>query len=501
MKPIVLTILDGVGLSNLEEGNAPKLAATPTLDYLMKIYPNSRLIASGKEVGLPEGQMGNSEVGHLNISAGRVVNQSYQIINNSIKKGSFFRDEDFLQVFNHVNDNNSRLHIMGLLSDGGIHSHINHILSLLELAKEHGIKEIYIHAITDGRDTFPNESLKYLDILNEKINKIRTGKIATISGRYYTMDRDNNWQRIEKAYRAIIDGEGLKFANYQEAIEYNFNQGIYDEFIIPSIIEEEGMIKENDGIIWANFRPDRARQILKAITNNEFDEFSATSFSNINLVTLMPVSNEVSKNVVAIEGLDITNSLGEYISKKGLNQLRLSETVKFPHVTFFFDGGKRLKLEKCDQILVPTPKVATFDLKPEMASREITDELLKAIDSDYDLIVVNYPNGDMVGHTGILEAAIKGMEAIDACLNEVYTKVKAKEGLMLITADHGNCEEMIDEDGKTLTRHSTNLVPFIITNKKYKIKDGKLANIAPTILELLNIEKPKEMTESSLLIK
>ncbi len=491
MKPLLLCILDGVGMRKEIHGNAFLQASTPNFDELWNKYPHSLLEASGSLVGLPEGQMGNSEVGHMNIGAGRIVYQPLELINNKIKNKEFFQNENILEVFNHVKNNKSTLHVFGLLSDGGIHSHINQLLALIDMIKDNNINKVYYHIFTDGRDTLPNSSLKYFDILQNKINEVGFGKIATISGRYYAMDRDNRWQRIKKAYDAICNNIGNHYSNYKEAIEDNYKNNITDEFIVPSIIDESGMVNENDGLIVFNFRPDRLRELFQVFTNPNFKEFERDFIPNLKLTTFFPVSEEViSKPAFRYDTLE--NTFGEYIKKKGLNQLRIAETEKYAHVTYYFNGGLGEKID-CDSILIPSPKVATYDLKPEMSAYLITDTLLEKMAS-YDVIILNYANGDMVGHTGNMEASIKAVEVLDECLGKIYNKIKSLDGILIVTADHGNCDYMLDDNDNVITSHSTSKVPFIVCKENYKLKDGKLADIAPTMLKLLNLEVPKEMT-------
>lgn len=498
MKKVLLTILDGVGINNNSYGNAFFKANKPNIDYLWHNYPNSLLEASGTLVGLPEGQMGNSEVGHLNIGAGRIVYQPLELINEAIRNGSFFSNKEFLEVINHVKSNNSKLHVMGLLSDGGVHSHLNHILALLKLAKDNDVQELYFHVITDGRDTLPDCAYKFIQELENKIKEYGVGKIATISGRYYAMDRDNNWDRIEKYYKVIVDGIGKKYNSSKELIDENYQNKIYDEFINPGILDENGIISDNDSIIWANFRPDRAWEILSSITNRNFkSEFQRTIRNNLKLVTMMGVADTVI-NTYAFSLDELKNTLGEYISNLGIKQLRIAETEKYAHVTYFFDGGIEKKLDGCDRVLIDSPKVPTYDLKPEMSAYLVTDKLLEIMDN-YGFIVLNYANGDMVGHTGNMDAAIKAIEAIDDNLGRVYKKATELGFTMVIVADHGNCEEMLDKDNNILTAHTTNKVPCIITDKTYQVKDGKLGDIAPTILKIMEIDKPKEMTGNELI--
>ncbi len=496
----VLCIMDGVGIRDTEYGNAVKMAKKPNLDYLIKNYPHSKLEASGELVGLPAGQMGNSEVGHTNIGAGRIVYQPLQLITNQIKNGEFFQNKNLLETIKHVKDNHSNLHICGLLSDGGIHSHINHLFGLIDLCKKEGISNVYYHVFLDGRDTLPNICLKYLDELSEKIKETSVGSIASISGRYYAMDRDNRWDRVKKAYDVMVTGTGIECNSYKDVIEKNYNEGIFDEFIVPTIIDKNGMIKDNDGLIAFNFRPDRLREIFKAITNPDFSDFEHKNLKNIKLTTMMPVSDEViCNNAFELQKLD--NTLGEYLSKNHKTQLRIAETEKYAHVTYFFDGGVEKDLDGCKRILVNSPKVATYDLKPEMSAYEVTDKLIKELDNHLDVVILNFANGDMVGHTGNLDAAIKAVETVDDCIGKIYKKVEEIGGTLIVTADHGNSEVMIDDNGNVITSHTTNKVPFIITDKRIKLEDGKLADIAPTMLYLLGLDIPKEMTGNVLIKK
>ena len=496
MKPILLTIIDGFGIREEGKGNAVKLANKPNIDFLWNNYPNSTLDASGEEVGLPKGQMGNSEVGHLNIGGGRIVYQPLELINKNIKEKTFFENEELKSVMNHVKENNSKLHIFGLLSDGGIHSHINHIFALLEMAKQENVEKVYIHAFLDGRDTLPDVAIKYLDQLEEKIKELNIGKLADISGRYYSMDRERMWDLTKKYYDLLVNKIGIKIEDYHSYIEESYKNKIYDEFIVPAILNEDGNLEENDGLIFANFRPDRATQTFTAITNPEFKEFETKKFSNIKLTTMLPVEKTII-STPAFHIPEVNNSLGVYLSKNNKKVLRIAEASKYPHVTYFFDGGKELELNNTDKIIVPRKNVATYDLAPEMSAYEITDKLLAIMDQ-YDVIILNFANCDMVGHTGNLDAAIKAVETVDECIGKLYQKIKELNGLMIITADHGNCELMIDEEDNVITTHTTNKVPFIICDNNYQVKDGKLGDIAPTILKLINLEVPEEMTGNSL---
>ena len=493
MKKVLLCVLDGVGLSKIKDGNALINANKPNIDYLMKEYPNKGINASGTFVGLPDGQMGNSEVGHLTIGAGRIIYQSLELINRAIKDESFYSNESFLNAIRHAKENNSKLHIMGLLSDGGVHSHINHIKALLKLCKKEDFSNVYFHIFTDGRDTFKESSISYIDDLNNEINELGIGKICTISGRYYAMDRDKRWDRLKKCYDVIVNNTGNKCDDYKKYITDSYEKGITDEFIEPVIIDESGKIEENDSIIWANFRPDRAIQILRSLVDPNFDGFDRKIFNNLYLTTMMYVSDDV-KSDIAFKKEIIDNTLGIYLSKLGKKQLRIAETEKYAHVTYFFDGGRDLDLNLCDRVLIPSPKVATYDLKPEMSAREITSNLLEKMDNNYDFIFLNFANGDMVGHTGNYNMTKKAIETIDEMIGKLYKKCVEDEYLFIITADHGNAEEMIDENGNVVTSHTTNLVPFIVTNKNLNIENvNKLSDIAPFILNYMNLNLPDEM--------
>ena len=498
-KPIVLTILDGYGLREETHGNAVKLANNQIFNLLWDNYPHTELEASGQLVGLPKGQMGNSEVGHMNIGAGRIVYQPLELINKSIEDKDFFQNEELLKVINHVKENKSKLHLMGLISDGGVHSHIDHLMALLDMCKEQDVEKLYLHLFTDGRDVLPQSAYTYIKQVEDKLAEIGIGSIATIGGRYYGMDRDNNYDRLKKGYDAIVNGIGETTLSIKEYIEDSYSKEIIDEFFVPAVFDNTGMLKENDGIIAFNFRKDRLREILTAITNPDFNDMEVTKFTNVQTVTMMPVV----ESVIAEHAFDdpkLTNILGEYIEKQGKSQLRIAETEKYAHVTFFFDGGKEVDYQNEKKILIPSPKVATYDLKPEMSVYEVTDELLNEL-GNFDLVILNFANGDMVGHTGVLEAAIKAVESVDECIGKIYQKVQELCGTMIITADHGNCEEMLDDNNNVLTAHTTNPVPFIVTNKNISLVPGKLGDIAPTILELMNIEKPVEMTGVSLIKK
>ena len=500
MKPVVLCILDGYGYREEVFGNAVKQANTPNFDYLWNKYPHSLLDASGQAVGLPKGQMGNSEVGHMNIGAGRLVYQSEELINSKINDNTFFENKEILNVIEHTKKNNSKLHIMGLISDGGVHSHINHLLAILDMCKQNNVENLYLHLFTDGRDTDVHSSYKYISIVEDKLKEIGIGKIATIGGRYYAMDRDNNYDRLKLAYDAIVNGVGNKHTSIESFINESYEKNVTDEFLIPTIFDENGMVEDNDGIIVYNYRKDRLRELFTAITNKYFNDMEVKRFNNVKVVTMLPVV-ESFKATHAFDDPDLKNTLGEYLEKNGLSQLRIAETEKYAHVTFYFDATKEVDYKNEKKILIPSPKVATYDLKPEMSIFEITDTLLKEIDENgYDVVILNYANGDMVGHTGNLKAAIKAVEAVDENLGRLYKKVQEKNGLLIVTADHGNCEIMLDENNNMVTSHTTSKVPFIICNNNYEVLDGKLGDIAPTMLKIMNLDIPKEMT-GNILVK
>ena len=494
MKKVLLMILDGVGIRNEMHGNAFKDAKTPNLDYLFEHYPNSKLEASGTSVGLPDGQMGNSEVGHMNIGAGRIVYQPLTMIDKKIEDKSFFENKEILDVLSHVKKNNSKLHLFGLLSDGGVHSHINHLLALLDMCKENNLSRVYIHICTDGRDVDPKSSYKYITILENKIKGLGIGEIATIGGRYYGMDRDNNYDRLFKAYNVIVNGQGEYYNkdSIKEYLDYNYSKGITDEFLPPTLFNQNSSVEENDGFITFNFRKDRIREILTSLTNPDFNDMEVKRFNNLKVLSMMPVVNSV-KAPYAFDDSNLNNILGSVIAENGLSQLRIAETEKYAHVTFFFDGGKEIDFKCEDKILIPSPKVATYDLKPEMSAYKITNKLLENIDK-YDFIVLNFANGDMVGHTGNFDATVKAVEVLDECIGKIYKKCKELDMTLVLTADHGNCDYMLDDNNNVITSHSKSLVPFIVTDTKYKLKDGKLGDIAPTVLSIMDINIPSDMT-------
>ncbi len=505
-KLTMLMILDGFGINAEEKGNSIKLANTPNIDKLMATCPRTEIYTSGLHVGLPEGQMGNSEVGHTNIGAGRIVYQELTRITKSIEDGDFFSIKEFNDAIENCKKYNSKLHIMGLVSDGGVHSHIRHLYGLLELAKRKGFEDVFVHCFMDGRDTPPASGEMYITKLKEKMQEKGIGKIATISGRYYAMDRDKRWERIKLAYDAMVNGEGQKYTDSIMAVEKSYEQEVFDEFIEPIVIcsannEPVAKIEEHDSVIFFNFRPDRARQITRTLVDESFNEFE-TKKLNLYFVCFTQYDETMPNVHVAFKPTKLSNTFGEYISSKGLKQLRIAETEKYAHVTFFFNGGEEKVFEGEDRILVPSPKVATYDLKPEMSAYEVTEKLIGAInEKKYDSIILNYANPDMVGHTGSLEAAIKAIEVIDECVGKVIEAVKAVGGVVLITADHGNAEQMIDyKTGEPHTAHTTNQVPLILYGmENVKLKSGKLADLAPTMLDIMGLEKPKEMTGESLL--
>lgn len=507
-KPVALIILDGFGIRENEFGNAVKSARLPNYNKLINSYPNTQITASGLDVGLPEGQMGNSEVGHLNIGAGRVVYQELTRINKEIELGDFYKNPKLLDVISNVKRFGKKLHLMGLVSDGGVHSHIDHLYALLELAKREGLDQVYIHCFLDGRDTPPRSAKQYIKSLEDKIREIGIGRIATVCGRYYAMDRDKRWDRTKLAYEAVVLGKGRTAKDALSAVDTAYSLGENDEFVIPTVIpNSDGKYDEidsEDGIIFFNFRPDRARQITRALVDTDFNDFERNKgYFPLDFICMTLYDKTIENVKIAYEPQNLKNTLGEYVSKKGLNQLRIAETEKYAHVTFFFNGGVEAPNTNEDRVLIPSPKVATYDLKPEMSAFEVTDKLLNKIDEDkYDLIIINYANPDMVGHTGNMNAVTTALETVDKCLGKVVERIIQKGGNAVITSDHGNSEYMINDETNTpFTAHTTNLVPLILLGKgNVKLRqDGRLSDIAPTLLELLNIEKPNEMTGKSLI--
>ena len=506
--PVMLMILDGFGINEKTDGNAVKLAKTPNIDKLMKKYSNTIMYTSGLKVGLPDGQMGNSEVGHTNIGAGRIVYQELTKITKSIEDGDFFAIPEFIEAIENCKKHNSKLHILGLLSDGGVHSHIRHLYGLLEMAKRRDFENVYVHCFLDGRDTPPASAEGYITQLEEKMKEKNVGKIASLSGRYYAMDRDKRWDRVKKCYDALVKGEGNRATSATIAIEDSYQKEVFDEFVEPTVIVNNdtpvATIGENDSVIFFNFRPDRAREITRAIVDPEFDGFETEKIHTY--FVCFTNYDETMPNVkIAFKKEPLVNTFGEVVSKNGLKQLRIAETEKYAHVTFFFNGGEEKQYPGEDRILVPSPKVATYDLQPEMSAPIVTEKVVEAINEDkYNAIILNFANPDMVGHTGSLPAAINAVETIDECVQKVVDAMLAHNGTILITADHGNCEQMIDyKTGEPHTAHTTNPVPLILVtnNDELKVKSGKLADLAPTMLEILGIEKPEEMTGESILVK
>ncbi len=509
-KPTVLMILDGYGLNEKTEGNAVVKGKTPVMDKLMAEYPFVRGNASGMAVGLPDGQMGNSEVGHLNMGAGRIVYQDLTKITKAIQDGDFFENPALLAACENVKKNDSALHMFGLVSDGGVHSHNTHIYGLLELAKRQGLEKVYVHCFLDGRDTPPASGKEYVEQLVAKMEEIGVGEVATVMGRYYAMDRDNRWDRVEKAYRAMVFGEGETAKSGPEGIKASYDKETTDEFVLPTVVKKDGApvatIKDNDSIIFFNFRPDRAREITRTFCDDGFTGFARGERVKTFYVCFTEYDVTIENKQVAFVKEEITNTFGEFLAAKGKRQARIAETEKYAHVTFFFNGGVEEPNEGEDRILVNSPKVATYDLKPEMSAYEVCDKLTGAIRSgEYDVIIINFANPDMVGHTGVEDAAIKAIEAVDECVGKAVCAVKEVNGQMFICADHGNAEQLIDDEtGEPFTAHTTNPVPFILVNAdpSYKLREGGcLADIAPTLIELMDMEQPKEMTGKSLLVK
>jgi 2,3-bisphosphoglycerate-independent phosphoglycerate mutase len=509
-KTTVLMILDGYGLNDKAEGNAIAQAATPVMDGLMAEYPFAKGNASGMAVGLPDGQMGNSEVGHLNMGAGRIVYQDLTKITKAIQDGDFFENKALLAACENVKANDSSLHLMGLVSDGGVHSHNEHIYGLLELAKRQGIEKVYVHCFLDGRDTPPASGKGYVEELEAKMQEIGVGAVASVMGRYYVMDRDNRWDRVEKAYVALTKGVGETAASGTEGIQASYDKDATDEFVLPTVVVKGGIpvatIQDNDSVIFFNFRPDRAREITRTFCDDEFGGFNRGGRIKTTFVCFTEYDVTIANKQVAFVKEKITNTFGEFLAANGLRQARIAETEKYAHVTFFFNGGVEKPNEGEERILVNSPKVATYDLKPEMSAYEVCEKLVGAIKSgDYDVIIINFANPDMVGHTGVQAAAIKAIEAVDECVGKAVAALKEVGGQMFLCADHGNAEQLIDEEtGAPFTAHTTNPVPFILINADpvYKLREGGcLADIAPTLIDLMGMEQPAEMTGKSLLCK
>ena len=509
-KPTVLMILDGYGLNEKTEGNAVKEAKTPVMDKLMQEYPFVKGYASGMAVGLPDGQMGNSEVGHLNMGAGRIIYQELTKITKAIQDGDFFENPALLDAVKNAKDNGTSLHMFGLLSDGGVHSHNTHLYALLELAKKEGLKKVYVHCFLDGRDTPPASGKDYVQQLSDKMKEIGVGEIASVMGRYYAMDRDNRWDRVELAYNAMVKGIGHTADSGVAAVQQSYDDGKNDEFVIPTVVVKNGApvatIQDNDSVIFFNFRPDRAREITRTFCCDDFEGFKRGDRIKTCYVCFTEYDETIPNKEVAFHKTAITNTFGEFLAANNMKQARIAETEKYAHVTFFFNGGVEEPNAGEDRILVKSPKVPTYDMQPEMSAYEVCDNLVNAIKSGkYDVIIINFANPDMVGHTGIENAAVKAIEAVDGCVGRAVDAIKEVDGQMFICADHGNAEQLVDyETGDPFTAHTTNPVPFILVNAdpSYTLKeDGVLADIAPTLIELMGMEQPKEMTGKSLLIK
>ena len=506
-KPLVLCIMDGFGKNPSDYGNAIVTAKTPNLDKLMADFPMTYIGASGMDVGLPDGQMGNSEVGHTNIGAGRVVYQELTRITKSIKDGDFFKNEAMVKAVQNAIDNGTSLHLMGLMSDGGVHSHNSHIWAIVELAKKMGLEKVYLHCIMDGRDVPPTSGKDFLADAQAKLNEIGVGKIATVVGRFYAMDRDNRWERVVLAYNAFVNGEGIFAADPVKAVEESYSKvdadgkNITDEFIEPTVcLENEGRISKNDSVVFFNFRPDRAREITRTFVDPDFNGFQREFFP-VYYVCMTQYDATMPNVDVAFKPQSLTNTLGEYLADKGLSQLRIAETEKYAHVTFFFNGGVEAQYDGEDRILVNSPKVTTYDLKPEMSAYEVSEKVNEAVRSGkYDVIILNFANCDMVGHTGVFQAAVDAVEAVDTCVGTLYEAVHEMGGVLLITADHGNADKMYEEDGSPFTAHTTFPVPFIVADYPCELREGgKLCDIAPTMLKILGLEQPTEMDGESLI--
>ena len=499
--PTTLIIMDGFGLEGPSAGNAVVNAPTPNLDRIFRDFPGCRLSASGLDVGLPEGQMGNSEGGHTNMGAGRVVFQDLPHISRDIESGEFFKNPAYLEAMSNCREWGSALHLMGLLSDGGVHSHITHLFALLKMAKEQGLEKVYIHCFLDGRDVPPSSGKSYVEQLQAEIQKLGVGQIATVMGRYYAMDRDKRWDRVQKAYDAIACGEGTFEADAAEAVQKSYDAGVTDEFVVPVVCVKNAQVRDNDSIIFFNFRPDRAREISRCFVDEDFTDIQRrTGFLSVDFVCTTEYDATLPNVTVAYPHQKLVNTFGEYISKLGLTQLRIAETEKYAHVTFFFNGGVEEVFPGEDRCLIPSPKVATYDLQPEMSAYQVTEEAVKRIESGaYDVVILNFANCDMVGHTGVYDAACKAVSTVDECVNRVVEATSKMGGVSLITADHGNAERMSDANGEPFTAHTTNLVPFYIVGASVQLRDGRLADIAPTMLDLMGLEKPSEMDGKTLI--
>ncbi len=510
-KPNCIIIMDGYGINEQQNGNAISCAKSANVERIMREYPSTLIGASGNDVGLPEGQMGNSEVGHLNMGAGRIVYQELTRITKSIKDGDFFENEEFLYAINSAKKNGKKLHLYGLLSDGGVHSHITHLYALIKLAKEQGLDDVFVHCFMDGRDVSPTSGADFIAKLQEEIDKLGFGTIASVGGRYYVMDRDNRWERVQKAYDMLTKGEGEQISDVKAYVQSSYEKGVTDEFINPAHVYKNGkpvgLIEEGDSIIFFNFRPDRARQITRAMSEPEFNGFErGTGFINPVYVCFTRYDASFSNVRIAFKPQVLTNTLGEYISSLGLNQLRIAETEKYAHVTFFFNGGVEKANENEDRELIASPKVATYDLQPEMSAFEVTERVIEKLDENkYDVVILNFANCDMVGHTGDFNAAVTAVKAVDDCVGKVVDKILSLGGCAILTADHGNADKMLDEDGSPFTAHTTNKVPFVVIGEKFKditlAEGGILADVAPTLLDMMGVAKPEEMSGKSLIIK
>ncbi|HIY25844.1 MAG TPA: 2,3-bisphosphoglycerate-independent phosphoglycerate mutase [Candidatus Acutalibacter pullistercoris] len=501
-KPLVLMILDGFGIAPAE-GNAIAAAKHPNLEKIFAENPHTQIGASGMDVGLPDGQMGNSEVGHTNIGAGRIVYQELTRITKSAQDGDMMQNEALLKAMHNAKENGKALHFMGLLSDGGVHSHNTHLYALLEMAKKLGLEKVFVHCFMDGRDVPPSSGKDYVKQLMDKLQEIGVGKIATVMGRYYAMDRDNRWERVEKAYAAMVYGEGEQADCPLCAMQNSYDKEVTDEFVVPTVVKGAEPISAGDSVIFYNFRPDRAREITRTLVDPDFTGFERKKgFFPLTYVCMTQYDATMPNVEVAYKPESLENTFGEYISNKGLTQLRIAETEKYAHVTFFFNGGVEKQYPGEDRILVKSPAVATYDLQPEMSAYEVTDKMVEAVKSGkYDALILNYANCDMVGHTGVFEAAVKAVEAVDTCVGRVVEAVKEMGGCVLLTADHGNADKMVDEDGEPFTAHTTNPVPFCVINHPCKLREGgRLADIAPTMLQVLGLKQPKEMTGESLIV-
>ena len=500
--PTTLIIMDGFGLGPKYPGNAVENTPKPHLENIFKECPGCRLSASGLDVGLPEGQMGNSEVGHTNIGAGRVVFQDLPHISRDIDSGEFFKNPAYLEAMEHCREWGTALHLMGLLSDGGVHSHITHLFALVKMAKEQGLEKVYVHCFLDGRDVPPSSGKSYVEQLQAKLDELGTGRIATVMGRHYAMDRDKRWDRVQRAYDAIALGEGIFEEDPAAAVQKSYDSGVTDEFMEPVVCAKGAQVRDNDSIIFYNFRPDRAREITRCFVDEDFQDVERKKgFVPVDFVCTTEYDATMPNVTVAYPRQKLENIFGEYISKLGLTQLRIAETEKYAHVTFFFNGGVETVFPGEDRVLIASPKVATYDLQPEMSAYQVTEEAVKRIESGaYDVIILNFANCDMVGHTGVYEAACRAVTAVDECVGRVVEATSRMGGVSLITADHGNAERMADEDGEPFTAHTTNLVPFYIVGASVRLRDGRLADIAPTMLDLMGLEKPKEMDGETLIV-